>query len=59
MKFYVKKYDENGEKIEKIEHCDILEAFMANSAHNHSSKVKNSEMVDSTGKVFSRYFEFD
>ena len=59
MMFYIKKYNADGKKIEKIQFEDILEAFSAMSSVNHSDEVKKAKMVDDTGNVFSRYYEFE
>lgn len=59
MMFYIKKYNASGKKIEKTSYEDILEAFAAMSEFNHSDEVKKAKMVDSDGKVFSRYYEFE
>lgn len=59
MMFYIKKYNKDGKKIEKIVFEDILEAFVAMNHTNHSDDVKKAKMVDADGKVFSRYYEFE
>lgn len=57
--FYVKKYDENGDKIEKIAHQDILDAFMTMGEHYRDSDVETAKMVGADGKVYSVYVKFD
>lgn len=59
MMFYIKKYNKDGQKIEKIEFEDILEAFAGMDQSNHSEDVKKAKMVDQDGKIFSRYYEFE
>ncbi|MCK9532576.1 MAG: hypothetical protein M0R77_18860 [Gammaproteobacteria bacterium] len=57
--FYVKKYDENGDKLGKIRHDDILDAFMNMGQHYRNSDVETAKMVGTDGKVYSVYIKFD
>lgn len=59
MRFIIKKYNNQGTKIDEQIYLDILEAFSAMSKENHSTQVKNAKMINQDGRVFSRYYEFE
>lgn len=57
--FYVKKYDENGDKLGKVQHDDILDAFMTMGQNYRNFDVETAKMVGADGKVYSVYVKFD